>query len=32
LNDYGAKLSWRFDPDAGHPAIQTVTTRAVLEL
>jgi hypothetical protein len=32
VNDYGAKLGWRFDVHAGHSEIMTVTTRAVLPL
>ena len=32
VNDYGAKLGWRFEVNAEHPETMTVTTRAVLPL
>jgi hypothetical protein len=32
INDYGARLGWRFEAHTEYPEIMTVTTRAVLDL
>jgi hypothetical protein len=32
INDYGARLGWRFEAHTEYPAIMTVTTSAVLDL
>jgi hypothetical protein len=32
MNDYGAKLGWRFEQHGAHPGVTMVTTRAILPL